>query len=106
MEFVDSPVLSTLVAYNIDKANWSEFYGVLLKGLCELSVKLGQLLGESPTNHQIDKAAELVQTYISGAADSAIPYKKSSLFSKRWWTQELSELRTLMARSGRLWKQN
>ena len=30
MEFVDSPVLSTL-AYNIDKADWPEFYGVLLK---------------------------------------------------------------------------
>ena len=105
VEFVDSPVLSTL-AYNMDKANWPEFHGVLLKGWCELSVKLGQLLGESPTSHQMDKAAELVQTYISGAADSAIPYKKLSLFSKRWWTQELSELRTLMARSRRLWKQN
>ena len=105
VEFVDSPVLSTL-AYNIDKANWPEFHGVLLKGLCELSVELGQLLGESPTTHQMNKAAELVQTYISGAADSAISYKKSSLFSKRWWTQELSELCTLMARSRRLWKQN
>ena len=101
VEFVANPVLSTL-AYNIDKANWPEFHGVLLRGLCELSVKLGQLLGESPTNDQMDKAAELVQTYISGAADSAIPDKKSLLFSKRWWTQELLELRTLMARSRRL----
>ena len=78
----------------------------MLRDLPELLVKIRQLLGESPTTHQMDKAAKLVQTYISGAADSAIPYKKSSLFSKRWWTQELSELRTLMARSRRLWKQN
>ena len=52
----------------------------------------------------MDKAVEILQKYISDAADSAILYRKSSTFSKRWWISKLSELKTSMCRFRRIWK--
>ena len=35
-----------------------------------------------PTESDMDEVAEILQKYISSAADSAIPYKKLSTFPK------------------------
>ena len=111
-EFVENPVISTMI-YNIEKTNWPEFHNALLRELPEITAQIDNLLetnssdlsvltnltnetnmsnlsklsnlskSNTSTNFDMDKAAEILQKYISNAADSAIPYKKSSTFSKR-----------------------
>src|SRR5204863_1176399 len=72
--------------FNYDKTNWD-----LLK--CELERTLPLTINTHPTAVQLDEYAELLISRITTAITKSTPRKKPCPHSKRWWTNDLSELR-------------
>ena len=75
--------------YNMNKADWSKF-GSCLQSADHSIIKCEQ---------DVDKQWDLLLTLITGAADQSIPKKTSRPKKVTYWSQELTDLRSVRNRS-------
>ena len=86
--------------YNCNKADWNKFAKFLDENSINYETKVQSLLN----NHQFDESAIHLQKIIKNAAEMFIPKTKICAKSKNWWSQDLTELRKIMCRHRREWK--
>ena len=86
--------------YNCNKADWNKFAKYLDENSTIYESQVQSLLN----NHQFDELAIYLQNVIKNAAEMFIPKTKICAKSKKWWSQDLTELRKTMCRHRREWK--
>jgi len=103
-ELVDNPVLISQ-AYNTQKADWEKFEKIFQTDKNQIDISLKSLF-YSPTEAEMDQAADLVSKLLSNAADLTIPKRKPSNRSKSWWNDDITSLRKEMVLKKRNFKRN
>ena len=78
----------TTLPYNFDKTDWD-----LLKSILQQALPSQTLLDLHPTPDQLDKYADTITQAILYAIGKTTPRRKPTPHSKRWWTQELTDMR-------------
>ena len=82
---------------NCNKADWDKFTKFLDENSISYETQVQSLLN----NHQFDESAIYLQDIIKEAAELFIPKTKICAKYKNWWSQDLTELRKIMARHRR-----
>ena len=96
-----APTTNSLTpTYNYKKADWELFRKLLQNSEDQLSQELER--AAEAKNHNL--MAEVLTTAIRTAADSAIPKLRVVERSKPWWNEDLSDLRKLLNRAHRRYK--
>ena len=104
IELVESPFNA---AFNIQKANWSEFKQQLKQESTSLLKDLQQVTNkQSFTLKEMEDIACQLRDLIIGAANNNIPRRKPCSKSKVWWSDNLTLLRKEMARENRVYKRH
>ena len=99
--FVENPMMTASI-FNTKLAEWGKFHNCLVADWASTKIRIDELLALN-TECGIDQAAICLQEAIFKAAEQAIPKRKPSQKSKKWWTRELTRLRKEMSYAKRDW---
>jgi hypothetical protein len=88
--------------YNLKKADWAKFKKILLEGYPIIKDEI--LKQDLDTGIGLDKAAKVLEEYIQGAADMAIPKRNICYRSKPWWNDDIDLARKKLSQLKRAWK--
>jgi hypothetical protein len=102
-ETVPSPLCQK---YNWKRTDWGRLQKNLLKQEQELKSEWENIFNHTENNAVMKNGAELITSMILDAVNNSTPLYRPSRHAKWWRTYKLSDLRTVMNRDLRHWKQN
>lgn len=89
--------------FNVAKADWNKFNDHL-KNQSNVTQRILQELLEKENVDNLNQSAEILTNLLQNAAELHIPKMRTCAKSKRWWNNDLTNLRKIMFKDRRAYK--